>query len=75
MSYFHVFECKCYILNERANLGKFDSRTDEGIFIGYFSNSCAFRIYNMCYEKVLESINVVFSGVEDFSEYSQECEI
>ncbi|XP_056855389.1 uncharacterized protein LOC108838558, partial [Raphanus sativus] len=33
LSYFHVFGCKCYILNDKDYLGKFDSRSDEGFFL------------------------------------------
>ncbi|KAK4857126.1 hypothetical protein QYF36_024817 [Acer negundo] len=35
VSYFHTFGSKCYILNDRDQLGKFDFKSDEGIFIGY----------------------------------------
>ena len=37
VKHFRVFESKCYIKREDDNLGKFDSRTDEGIFLGYSS--------------------------------------
>ena len=32
VKYFRVFGSKCYILNDRENLGKFDAKSDEGIF-------------------------------------------
>ena len=36
ISYFHIFGCKCFVLNnEKENLGKFDAKADEGIFLGY----------------------------------------
>ena len=35
VSYFHSFRSKCYILNDRDQLGKFDAKSDDGIFIGY----------------------------------------
>ena len=38
VTYFRVFGSKCYIKNLDTNLGKFDARSDEGIFIGYASN-------------------------------------
>ena len=34
VNYFRVFGSKCYILNDRENLGTFDARSDEGIFLG-----------------------------------------
>ena len=32
VKYFRVFGSKCYILNDRENLGKFDAKSDEGFF-------------------------------------------
>ncbi|KAK0594074.1 hypothetical protein LWI29_008023 [Acer saccharum] len=46
VSYFHTFGSKCYILNDRDQLGKFDAKSDEGIFIGYALNSRAYRVFN-----------------------------
>ena len=31
VKYFRVFGSKCYILNDRENLGKFDAKSDKGI--------------------------------------------
>jgi len=28
------------------NIGKFDAKVDEGIFLGYSSHSHAYRVYN-----------------------------
>ena len=33
ISNFRVFSCKFYILNTRDHLGKFDAKSDEGIFL------------------------------------------
>ena len=59
MKYFHVFGSKCYILNDRENLGKFNAKSDEGIFLGYSTNSRAYKVYNKRTKTVMESINVV----------------
>jgi hypothetical protein len=37
---------ECYILRDRENLGKFDPKSDEGIFLGYSTNSRAYRVFN-----------------------------
>ena len=58
VKYFRVFENKCYILNDWENLGKFDAKSDEGIFLGYFTSSRAYRVYNKRTKTVMESINV-----------------
>lgn len=31
LSYFHVFGCICYILNDREHLGKFEAKSDQGM--------------------------------------------
>jgi hypothetical protein len=40
-------------------LGKFDPKSDEGIFRGYSTKSHAYRVYNTITETMIESINVV----------------
>ena len=35
VKYFKVFGSDCYIKRNEDDLGKFDSRDDEGIFVGY----------------------------------------
>ncbi|GMI76746.1 hypothetical protein HRI_001343900 [Hibiscus trionum] len=44
----------------RENLGKFDAKSDEAIFLGYSSNSKAYRVFNKRTLVVEESIHVVF---------------
>ena len=40
ISYFHVFGCKYFVLNNgKDNLGKFDTKSDESIFLGYSTSS------------------------------------
>ena len=58
VKYFRVFGSKCYILNDRENLGKFDAKSDEGIFLGYSTKSRAYRVFNKRTKTVMESINV-----------------
>ena len=42
-NFFRVFGRKCYIKRNEDDLGKFDSRTDEGIFFGYSSTKKTYR--------------------------------
>ena len=63
IGYFHVFGCRCYILNDKDYLGKFDSRSDEGIFLGYSGTSTAYRVYNKRSAVIVESVNVVFDDM------------
>ncbi|GMI95699.1 hypothetical protein HRI_003239200 [Hibiscus trionum] len=61
IGYFHPFGCKCFVLNNgKDNLGKFDAKSDEAIFIGYSLNSKAYRVFNKRNLVVEESIHVVF---------------
>ena len=58
MKYFRVFGRKYYILNDQENLGKFDAKSDEGIFLGYSTSGRAYRVYNKRTKTVMESVNV-----------------
>ena len=59
VKYFQVLRKKCYILRDREQLSKFDTRNDEGVFLGYSINSRAYRVYNLRTLTIMESINVV----------------
>ena len=60
-SYFHPFRCKCFIYNNVKNsLGKFDTRSDEGIFLGYALVSRGFHVSNKRIISVYESLHVFF---------------
>jgi len=65
ISYFHIFGCFCYILNDKENLGKFDSKSDKGIFLGYATNSKGYRIYNLKIQTMEISMHVVFDEFDD----------
>ncbi|KAG7559036.1 Integrase catalytic core [Arabidopsis thaliana x Arabidopsis arenosa] len=80
--YFHTFGCVCYVLNDKDHLSKFDARSDEGIFLGYATNSMAYRVYNKRLKRVEESVNVVFDDkhptrlypVEQYEEEEAHCD-
>nr|GEV74075.1 integrase, catalytic region, zinc finger, CCHC-type, peptidase aspartic, catalytic [Tanacetum cinerariifolium] len=42
------------------NLGKLQPKADIGIFIGYAPTKMAFRIYNRCTRRIVETIHVNF---------------
>jgi len=60
ISYFHPFGLKCFILNTKDNLGKIDLKSENGIFLGYFETSNAFRVYNSRTLVVEEAIHIRF---------------
>ena len=55
---FKVFGSKCYIKNNDDHLGKFDSRYDEGIFLGYAMNNKGYRCFNKIFHKLVDCIDV-----------------
>ena len=56
VKYFRIFGSTCFILKDRENVGKFDSWSNEGIFLGYSSTSKAYRVYNKRTMKVMETV-------------------
>ncbi|GKE50425.1 putative ribonuclease H-like domain-containing protein, partial [Tanacetum coccineum] len=55
------FRCPVTIRNTIDHLGKFDGNADEGFFVGYSTNSKAFRVFNSRTRIVEENLHVQFS--------------
>ncbi|GKD32053.1 retrovirus-related pol polyprotein from transposon TNT 1-94, partial [Tanacetum coccineum] len=55
------FGCPVTILNTIDHLGKFNGKVDEGFFVGYSTNSKAFRVFNSRTRIVEENLHVQFS--------------
>ena len=68
VSYLKVFGSKCWILKE-SRKGKFDVKSDEGIFLGYSCKSKAYRCFNLSTQNVIESAHV---KVDEFVEKTEE---
>ncbi|KAK1419497.1 hypothetical protein QVD17_28669 [Tagetes erecta] len=60
ISYLKAFGCPVTILNLNDHLGKFESKSDDGFFLGYSSVSKAYRVFNSKTNTVIETINVKF---------------
>nr|GEY47423.1 hypothetical protein [Tanacetum cinerariifolium] len=60
ISFLHVFGALCYPKNDREDIGKLGAKGDIGFFIGYSTDSCAFRVYNRRTKKIMETMNVSF---------------
>ena len=76
LSHLRAFGCVCFIHNnDKDNLGKFDAKSDKGIFLGYSSQSKAYKVLNKRTNLVEECVHVVFnensSEVEGNSEDEQ----
>ncbi|GJY31421.1 ribonuclease H-like domain-containing protein [Tanacetum coccineum] len=61
LSFMRPFGCPVTILNTIDHLGKFDGKADEGFFVGYSTNSKAFRVFNTRTRIVKENMHVQFS--------------
>ncbi|KAL6345648.1 hypothetical protein AAG906_017383 [Vitis piasezkii] len=59
MNYFRVFGSRCYVLKDHENLGKFESKSEEWMFLGHFSKIWAYRVYILSSKCMVESINVI----------------
>ncbi|KAJ9546442.1 hypothetical protein OSB04_018985 [Centaurea solstitialis] len=60
VKFFHVFGCKCYVLNDREPIGKFNPKGDDVIFLGYSWDSAAYRVYVLRSQILVVSTNVRF---------------
>ncbi|GJY57158.1 retrovirus-related pol polyprotein from transposon TNT 1-94 [Tanacetum coccineum] len=58
LSFMRPFGCPVTILNSIDHLGKFNGNADEGFFIGYSTNSKAFRVFNSRTRIVEENLHV-----------------
>nr|GEX72428.1 putative polyprotein [Tanacetum cinerariifolium] len=61
LSFMRPFGCPVTIFNTIDHLGKFDGKVDEGFFVGYSTNSKAFRVFNYRTRIVEENLHVKFS--------------
>ncbi|GJU30388.1 ribonuclease H-like domain-containing protein [Tanacetum coccineum] len=61
LSFMRPFGCPITILNTLDHLGKFDGKADEGFFVGYSTNSKAYRVFNNRTRIVKENLHVKFS--------------
>jgi hypothetical protein len=60
ISHFRPFECKCFVL-KCGNLDKFESRSFDGILLGYTPHDRSYRVYNVETNTVVESCDVTFN--------------
>ncbi|WVZ75112.1 hypothetical protein U9M48_023200 [Paspalum notatum var. saurae] len=60
VKHLRAFGCRCFVLKKAGNLDKFESRCLDGIFLGYASNSKAFRVWILEAKQVVETCEVSF---------------
>ncbi|GJR53458.1 putative ribonuclease H-like domain-containing protein [Tanacetum coccineum] len=59
LSFMRPFGCPVKILNTIDHLYKFDGKADEGFFVGYSTNSKAFRVFNSRTRIVEENLHLL----------------
>ncbi|GJS41754.1 retrovirus-related pol polyprotein from transposon TNT 1-94 [Tanacetum coccineum] len=67
IKFFHVFGCRCYLLNDYDDVGKLKAKGDIGVFVGYSKESVSFRIYNKRTRKIHESVKVNFDEISEMA--------
>jgi hypothetical protein len=63
VSHFWAFGCRCFIL-KKGRLDKFESRSSDGIFLGYASHSRAFRVLNLDTNILMGTCEVTFDETQ-----------
>lgn len=74
-SYFQIIGCKCFLHNNgKRNLGKFDARSVEEVFLGYALTNKTYKVYNKRIMFVGESVHIIFDDTNkslDVVEYDE----
>jgi hypothetical protein len=72
VSHFRPFLCKCFVL-KHGNLDKFESRSFDGILLGYTPHGRSYRVYIFETNTVVESCDVTFDETAPCSRGVFEC--
>nr|GEX96653.1 hypothetical protein [Tanacetum cinerariifolium] len=60
VKFFHIFGSVCYIVRDDKNLDKMKEKGDACIFVGYSTQSRAYRVFNKRTRVIVETIHVNF---------------
>nr|GEZ27818.1 hypothetical protein [Tanacetum cinerariifolium] len=60
LKFFHIFGSLCYIVRDGENLDKMKEKGDACIFVGYSTQSRAYRVFDKRTRVIVETINVNF---------------
>ncbi|KAH0819264.1 hypothetical protein GEV33_003527 [Tenebrio molitor] len=69
VSHLQIFGCKAYVFDKSTNRGKFDSKTVEGIFVGYSDYPKGYRVWIPSEQKIRISRDVKFFEEFESNEY------
>ncbi|GJT59443.1 putative ribonuclease H-like domain-containing protein [Tanacetum coccineum] len=74
LSFMRPFRCPVTIFNTMDHLGKFNGKAIEGFFVGYSTNSKAFRVFNSTTRIVEENLHVQFRYQSNGSAGTKACD-
>nr|GEV02209.1 putative ribonuclease H-like domain-containing protein [Tanacetum cinerariifolium] len=80
VKFFHIFGSVCYIVRDGENLDKIKEKGNECIFVGYSTQSKAYRVFNKRTRMIMESIHVNFDELpqmasdQNSSDPAHECQ-
>ncbi|GJS90876.1 retrovirus-related pol polyprotein from transposon TNT 1-94 [Tanacetum coccineum] len=60
VKFFHIFGSLCYIVRDGENLDKMKEKGDACIFVGYSTQTKAYRVFNKRIRIIVETIHVNF---------------
>nr|GEX66046.1 hypothetical protein [Tanacetum cinerariifolium] len=60
VKFFYIFDSLCYIVRDGENIDKMKEKGDACIFVGYSTQSIAYRVFNKRTRVIMESIHVNF---------------
>nr|GEZ25737.1 hypothetical protein [Tanacetum cinerariifolium] len=69
VKFFYIFGSICYIVRDGKNLDKMKKKGDECIFVGYSTQSRAYRVFNKRTRVIMESIHVNFDELPNMASY------
>jgi len=60
VKFFYIFGSRCFNLNSKDHLGKFQITADMGIFLGYSTKGVSYRVLNKRTKRIEKTFNVTF---------------
>jgi transposase InsO family protein len=72
VSYLKPFGCTCFVL-KYENLDKFESRSYDGISLGYTPHGTSYRVFNLETNTVVKSCDVTFDETTPYPRDVFEC--
>nr|GEV86425.1 hypothetical protein [Tanacetum cinerariifolium] len=67
VKFFYVFGSLCYIIRDGENLDKMKEKCDPCIFVGYSTQSRAYRVFNKRTRVIMETIHVNFDELRQMA--------